>query len=238
LCAIRGVCLATDSERGLHLLVGAECHARGRAHGRFRVAAPGRLQIRRADGAIQTLIDGGQPQPPFHLIDVNAPDVSWDGRELVFAGLPDGAYDSGPVNNPGAWRIFAIRTDGTDLRQLTSSDEDDIDLSQFAGAAGGFGAYDDTDPAWLPDGRVVFSSTRWRSYGHYSGVRASNLHVVNGDGRISIESPPRDRAPTDRSSSPAPGASFTPGGGGTTDSPLTAPRRCPMRPVDSASGTA
>lgn len=166
-------------------------------HSRFRVAAPGRLLVKRADGALITLVDGSNPQPPFHLIDVNAPDVSWDGHEIVFAGLPDGSYDPGPVNDPGAWRIFAIRSDGTNLRQVTFSDEDGLDLSQFGDAAGGFGSYDDTDPAWLPDGRIVLSSTRWRAYGHYSGVRASNLYVVDADGanlhRITSERNGADR---------------------------------------------
>jgi hypothetical protein len=167
------------------------------AHSRFRVAAPGRLLLRRADGALITLVDGSDPQPPFHLIDVNAPDVSWDGHEIVFAGLPDGAYDPGPANDPGAWRIYAIRSDGSGLRALTTSDESGLDLSQFGAAAGGLFAYDDTDPVWLPDGRVVFSSTRWRARGHYSGVRASNLFVVNADGtnrhRITSERSGADR---------------------------------------------
>lgn len=167
-------------------------------HSRFRVAAPGRLEIRWPDGALSTLVDGANPQPPFQLIDVNAPDVSWDGHEIVFAGLPQGSYDPGPDNDPGAWRLFAIRSDGTGLRQITFSDQDDLDLSQFGAAAGGFGAYDDTDPAWLPDGRVVFSSTRWRERGHYSGVRASNLWVVDADGanphRITAERNGADRA--------------------------------------------
>lgn len=167
------------------------------AHSRFRVAAPGRLRIRRPDGTLATLVDGTNPTAPYFLVDVNAPDVSWDGHEIVFAGLPQGSYDLGPVNDPGAWRIYAIRSDGTNLRPITLSDEDDLDLSQFGAAAGGFGAYDDTDPAWLPDGRIVFSSTRWRARGHYSGVRASNLHVVDADGsnlhRITSERNGADR---------------------------------------------
>jgi hypothetical protein len=166
-------------------------------HSRFRVAAPGKLEIRWPDGTVETLVDGATPAPPYSLIDVNAPDVSWDGREIVFAGLPQGSYDDGPVNDPGAWRIFAIAADGTSLRQITFSDQDGLDLSQFGPAAGGFGAYDDTDPAWLPDGRIVFSSTRWRSRAQYSGVRTSNLHVVDADGsnphRITSERNGADR---------------------------------------------
>src|SRR5439155_24772357 len=42
--------------------------------------------------------------------------------------------------------------------------------------------YDDTDPAWLPNGQIVFSSTRWPSFAEYDGVRTTNLYVVTPDG--------------------------------------------------------
>ena len=55
---------------------------------------------------MRTLIDGSGPGPAsLHLIDVNAPDVSYDGMRIVFAGLPAGSYSPAPVNNPGAWRL-------------------------------------------------------------------------------------------------------------------------------------
>jgi hypothetical protein len=166
-------------------------------HSRFRVAAPGRLQVREADGTIRTLVDGSAPgAASLFLIDVNAPDVSYDGEEIVFAGLRQGSYGLGPNNNPGAWRIYAIRPDGGGLRQVTFSDQN-LDLSQFGGAASGLAAYDDTDPAFLPDGRIVFSSTRWPSYAQYSGARASNLYVVDSSGanlhRITAERNGADR---------------------------------------------
>jgi|GEM_PF-1536378 len=166
-------------------------------HSRFRVAAPGKLIIRESDGTLRVLIDGAAPTAAtLNLIDVNAPDVSYDGKTIVFAGLPSGRYGTGPVTNPDAWRLYTIRTDGSNLRQITLSDQN-LDLSQFGAAAGGLDAYDDTDPAWLPDGRIVFSSTRWPSYGHYSGVRATNLYVVNADGaalhRITAERNGADR---------------------------------------------
>ena len=76
-------------------------------HSRFRVASPGRLIIRERDGGLRVLIDGSNPaMSSLNLIDVNSPDVSYDGSEIVFAGLPAGNYDRGPNSNPGAWRIF------------------------------------------------------------------------------------------------------------------------------------
>jgi len=166
-------------------------------HSRFRVAAPGKLLVREADGTIRTLIDGANPtQASLNLIDVNAPDVSWDGSRIVFAGLVKGNYSSGTVNNPDAWRIYVIDADGKNLRQITV-DDGNLNLSQFGNAAGGLTGYDDTDPVWLPDGRIVFSTTRYPTFGQYSGVRATNLFVVNADGsnlhRITTERNGADR---------------------------------------------
>ena len=150
-------------------------------YARFQVAAPGKLLVREPDGSIRALIDGSNPTADsFYLIDVNAPNVSYDGTEIVFAGLPNGEYSTGKLSNPNAWRIYAINVDGTNLRQITFSDQDDLDLSQFSTSQ--FQKYDDTDPVWLPDGRIVFASTRWPAFGQYSGARTTNLHVVEADG--------------------------------------------------------
>jgi hypothetical protein len=152
------------------------------AYSRFQVASPGRLLVRQSDGQIRVLVDGAQPAGNlFRLADVNAPDVSWDGQRIVFAGLPEGNHSREPVSGPGAWRLFVINLDGSGLRQLTRSDRA-IDLSQFGSLADRFSSYDDTDPAWLPDGRVVFSSTRWPAFAQYGGARSTNLFVVNADG--------------------------------------------------------
>lgn len=176
-------------------------------YSRFQVAAPGKLQILKPNGTVQTLIDGENPaSTPFNLIDVNAPDVSYDGTQIVFAGFSAGAFDdkdTDPNRNAGGWRIYAINVDGTNLRQITTSDLNysQLDLSQFGSAASAFTEYDDTDPVWLPDGRIAFSSTRWPSIAQYSGVRTTNLHVVNADGsemrRITSERNGADRPMVD-----------------------------------------
>ncbi|MCC6751810.1 MAG: PD40 domain-containing protein [Deltaproteobacteria bacterium] len=165
---------------------------------RFQVAAPGRLLIRLADGSLRTLVDGAKPSAAtLNLIDANAPDVSYDGTKIVFAGLPAGQYGGGIRQHPGAWRLFVINVDGTGLRQLTHSDRGALDLSQFGSNPGAFTRYDDTDPAWLPDGRVVFSSTRWPAIAQYQDVPTTNLYVVNADGsklhRITAEKNGADR---------------------------------------------
>ncbi len=170
---------------------------------RYQVAEPGQLLVREPNGTIRTLIDGANPTAASkYLIDVMSPSVSYDGTKIVFAGFPEQAYSPGdaqPQRNPGAWRIYTIHVDGTNLQQVTTTDfdYDDLDMSQFDAAAGFFHGYDDTDPVWLPDGRIVFSSTRWPVIAQYSGVRGSNLYVVNADGsdmrRITSERNGADR---------------------------------------------
>ena len=166
-------------------------------HSRFRVAAPGQLVVREGNGALRLLVDGSNPTAAsLNLIDVNAPAVSYDGRSIAFAGLPAGNYDLGPRNNPGAWRIYIIGVNGQGLQQVTQTDQH-LDMTQFGKAAQGLSVYDDTDPAWLPNGQIVFSSTRWPSYAQYSGARTSNLYLVQPDGnglrRITSERNGADR---------------------------------------------
>lgn len=171
-------------------------------YSRFQVSAPGKLMVREANGTLRTLIDGANPTAAsLNLIDVNAPDVSYNGTKIVFAGLVAGSYSTAPLTDPGGWRIYTINVDGTGLQQVTVSDRDNLDLSQFRDVASNFKKYDDTDPAWMPDGRIVFSSTRWPEFGQYGGVHASNLYVVNANGsslhRITSERNGADRPQID-----------------------------------------
>lgn len=166
------------------------------AYSRLQVAAPGQLLVREPGGALRILVDGRTPTASsLHLVDVSSADVSYDGRRIVFAGLPAGRYDPAPAGNPNAWRLYVIDVDGSGLRQVTTVDDDRSDLMPTLQPV------DDFDPAWLPDGRIVFSSTRWPSFGHYGGVRTSNLYVVDADGghlhRITAERNGADRPVVD-----------------------------------------
>ena len=84
------------------------------------------------------------------------PDVSWDGRRVVFSFKPK----EGAPNN-----IYEVAVDGTGLRRLTDSPAEDI------------------DPAYLPDGRIVFISTRVpRFVLCHNTFTVSVLHVMEADG--------------------------------------------------------
>src|SRR6185295_8829781 len=99
------------------------------------------------------------------------PCVSWDARRVVFAGT---------VHPDSAWRIYVVNADGTALTALTHTDRA-LDLSPLgAGAAARFARYDDFDPAWLPNGGIVFASTRFPQVSQFGRVPVSNLFVMKG----------------------------------------------------------
>jgi len=83
-------------------------------------------------------------------------EVSWDGDKVVFS-------HRGGADNPW-WHVWEIGADGTGLRQLT------------------FGPYHDVGPAYMPDGRIVFSSSRLGMRDEYHGYYATGLTVMNADG--------------------------------------------------------
>lgn len=157
---------------------------------RFRPCIPGKLQIRKQNfGALVTLIDGSNPNlASLNLVDVNGPDVSYDGTQILFAGLVKAPvnkpYNTNPENELGAWRIYKINKDGTGLTQLTFTDIT-INSAQFnapGSTLNDFSLYDDIDPIWLPDGRICFVSTRYPGNSDYATTRVTNLFVMNADG--------------------------------------------------------
>ncbi|MCF6285103.1 MAG: hypothetical protein L3K26_07930, partial [Candidatus Hydrogenedentes bacterium] len=76
------------------------------------------------------------PQLPLHG-SFWRPDLSYDGTKVLFSFKP---------HNEKAFHLYEINTDGTNLTQLT------------------FGDYDDLDPIYLPDGHILFSTTRGHTY--------------------------------------------------------------------------
>lgn len=76
------------------------------------------------------------PQPPLHGA-FWRPDVSWDGTKILFCHKP---------HNEKSFHLYEIGADGSGLRQLTS------------------GPFDDLDPIYLPDGHILFCTTRAHTY--------------------------------------------------------------------------
>ena len=65
------------------------------------------------------------------------PDLSFDASKVLFCFKPQDAK---------SFHLYEMNMDGTGLRQLTDSD------------------YDDIDPIYLPDGHIMFTSTRGNTY--------------------------------------------------------------------------
>ncbi|MDZ7616507.1 MAG: HEAT repeat domain-containing protein, partial [Patescibacteria group bacterium] len=81
--------------------------------------------------------------------------VSYDGDRVLFARREQ--------DDPW-WHVCEIQVDGGGLRQLTH------------------GPYHHVSPAYLPDGRIVFSTTRLGTRDEYHGYPCTGLAVMQADG--------------------------------------------------------
>ena len=86
---------------------------------------------------------------------ISDPEVSFDGKKILFSMRPPGA---------GNRNIFEINADGTGLRQVTS------------------GGGHDFDPLYLPNGQVMFTSSRDGEMDEYNHAPAEHLYACDADG--------------------------------------------------------
>ncbi|MFV2067145.1 MAG: hypothetical protein ACC645_09215, partial [Pirellulales bacterium] len=95
------------------------------------------------------------------------PELSWDGTRLLFCfkGEPNGSTS-----------IYEIGVDGTGLRRVTDPTST---CDRYKGAHAG---QHDVRPAYLPDGRIVFLSTRPSGLVPCADSGVAILHVMNADG--------------------------------------------------------
>lgn len=112
-------------------------------------------------GAALKCLDFAQGTPARTLLDLPGgvlrdPEVHFDGRTLVFA-MRTNAADS--------YHLYTLNADGAGLRPLTTAAD-----------------VDDIDPLWLPDGGIVFSSTREPKYCMCNRHIMANLFRMEADG--------------------------------------------------------
>jgi hypothetical protein len=86
---------------------------------------------------------------------IQACDLSYDGQTIVF----------GWRRKAEPYQVYTIQVDGTGLRQLTQSDDGH-----------------NYDPAWLPDGRIVFLSSRISQAAYCFFTPVGILWTMNADG--------------------------------------------------------
>ena len=87
---------------------------------------------------------------------VRDPQVHYDGKRILFSCRKGGQ----PF-----YHLYEINADGTGLRQLTDGD------------------YDDIEPCYLPDGDIIFCSSRCNRMVNCWFVRVAVIYRCDGDGR-------------------------------------------------------
>lgn len=98
-------------------------------------------------------------------------DLSFDAKRVVFAYKR--AEDQG-------YRIYEIGIDGSGLRQLTFDAAEEVGLREHYGDLFRF---EDVDPCYLPDGNIMFATTRSKRRVFCFGSTVTTLYVMDADGK-------------------------------------------------------
>ena len=86
---------------------------------------------------------------------IRDPHISYDGKKILFSYRPADTFH---------YHLYEINTDGTGMRQLTDGPDDDI------------------EPAYLPNGDLVFASSRTRRFVPCLNAQVATLHRSGPDG--------------------------------------------------------
>ncbi|MFH1919031.1 MAG: hypothetical protein ABIP48_03970 [Planctomycetota bacterium] len=118
-------------------------------------------------GELKCIFDAGEGM-------ITTADLSYDGKEVVFALRRGGHVASNPVahiedisrylDEESNYHVFKINIDGTGLVQLTH------------------GTYNNLDPCWLPDGGIAYISDRKPAYAYCYVVTSPVLYRMESDG--------------------------------------------------------
>jgi hypothetical protein len=96
------------------------------------------------------------------------PDLSYDAKRVLFCFKQ---------SQNGGTSIYEIGIDGKGLRRITDCNSNYCNKYQGVG-----GGNHDVMPAYLPDGRIVFTSTRYSGLVPCANNGVNILHVMNADG--------------------------------------------------------
>ena len=87
---------------------------------------------------------------------IRDPQVHYDGNKILFSYRPGGSDH---------FHLYEINIDGSQLKQLTR------------------GPHDDIEPTYLPDGRIMFCSSRSNRWVNCWYSPVATLHCCDGDGQ-------------------------------------------------------
>ncbi len=118
---------------------------------------PAPMKVGRRLYALKPVRPGTKPRLLFDAGGggIGSPSVSFDGKSIIFSMARDG--------DP-FFHIYRIAAEGNAVEKLTD------------------GPFHDIDPAELPDGRIVFTSTRIGTFEEYHNPPSRSLFVMNSTG--------------------------------------------------------
>ncbi len=119
-----------------------------------------------AEHRVRAVIDANTPETLGGGV-YSDPELSYDARRVLFCHKP---------TQGGSTSIYEIGIDGTGLRRVTNPE---FRCETYHGSEGGV---HDLTPAYLPDGRIVFTSTRWNGLVPCANKGVAILHVMQPDG--------------------------------------------------------
>jgi hypothetical protein len=120
-----------------------------------------------AGGQLRCVVDSSQGM-------ILSADLSYDGKEVVFAWKKGGLVLCNPVAHiedidrsvsDNNYQIYRVNIDGTGLTQLTS------------------GPHNNLDPCWLPDGGIAFISDRKPAFAYCYVVTSPVVYRMDRDGQ-------------------------------------------------------
>lgn len=115
---------------------------------------------------VRAVIDATTPETLGEGV-YSSPALSYDAKRVVFA------FKGSAQGNT---ELYEIGIDGVGLRQVTNFD---AGANVYYGAGSG---WHDVQPSYLPDGRIVFTSTRYSGLVPCANNAVAVLFVVNPDG--------------------------------------------------------
>lgn len=119
-----------------------------------------------------------------NITDILSPSINPEATKIVFAARTKA--------NPH-YRLFEVNIDGTNLKQLTGLEDDlgclenpyllyDQNSHPLTPISRRKIDFDDLDPCYLADGRIVYASTRTPRVSIFGGYRVTNLWIMNPKG--------------------------------------------------------
>ncbi len=103
---------------------------------------------------------------------IRDPQIHYDAQKLVFAYLPKGKRH---------YSLCEINLDGTGLKPLTGQGED-VSPGMADDATYSPPGWDDFEPTYLPDGQLIFCSTRANRYVQCWMTQVGTLYKCDADG--------------------------------------------------------